>query len=184
MSKRASVGVWVCAAVSVAAAGWPAGVGAQTTGAEEISLTEVAEDAQGTPAPGGPYPRFGSLKKPEVNIRSGPGNQYPILWVYRRAWYPVQLLTRYDNYYKIRDAEAEEGWVHVNMISKRATGLVSGRDPAPLLKKPEPGARRVARLAGGVVVAIKGCEGGYCEVEVIPSGEEGYVAKTNLEMID
>jgi SH3-like domain-containing protein len=173
-------GVWLVLAQAL----WLAPLWAQTA----PSLTEVADESlvpEESQQNSGPYPRFGSLKKPEVNVRSGPGNQYPIIWIYQRAWYPIQILTRYDNYYKVRDAEAEEGWVHVNMISKRQTALVASREPALLLKKPNPQARRVARLAAGVIVAIKDCEDKpYCAVEVVPSGEEGFVLKSTLEMIE
>lgn len=129
------------------------------------------------------FPRFASLKKAEVNVRSGPGNQYPILWVYTRAGYPVQLLARYDNYYKLRDVEGEEGWAYVGMISAKKTALVGGKEPVKLLRRAVPDAVATARLAPGVVVELDECdESRFCKVE--SGGYTGWVMKNKLEMID
>jgi SH3-like domain-containing protein len=137
----------------------------------------------------GKFPRYASLKKTEVNVRSGPGNQYPILWIYQRAGYPVQLLTRYDNYYKIRDAEGEEGWVYITMVSAQRTALVGGHDgnasqPTPLYKKDNPGSGVVARLAPGLDVIMRDdvCGDAFCRVEA--NGYKGYVAKKDLLMVE
>ncbi len=127
------------------------------------------------------FPRAASLKRGEVNVRSGPGTQYPILWIYWRSGYPVALLARFDNYLKIRDLEGEEGWVHQAMIGKRVTALVGGKEPSNLYKKPTTESRVLARLAPGVLVALKSPCTTWCEVEVLPSGEEGYVAAVVLE---
>ncbi len=132
------------------------------------------------------YPWFGSLKKTEVNVRSGPGNQYPILWVYQRAGYPVEVLARYDNYYKLRDVEGEEGWVYIGMVSRKPTGLVGGKTPSNLMRRAEAGSQLVARLAPGVVVDMGECGdvsgiGNLCEVET--PGAKGYILKSHLDMV-
>lgn len=147
----------------------------------EVATTEGAP----VNVPGGKFPRYGSLKKSEVNVRSGPGNQYPILWVYQRAGYPVQLLARYDNYYKLRDVEGEEGWAYIGMIAPKLTGLVGGKDPAMLRKHEAPDSPVVARLAPGVVVEMIECTDSVapvCKVET--NGFKGWVQKSRLEMVD
>lgn len=128
------------------------------------------------------FPRYATLKKGEVNVRSGPGNEYPVLWIYQRAGYPVQLLARYDNYYKMRDAEAEEGWVYVGMVSAQKGGLVGGQQPAPLFRKADAASPMVAKLAPGVVVELDACDGAFCKVET--SGYKGWIEKSRLVMVD
>ena len=91
-----------------------------------LPLAALAQPEEGA-KPGEVFPRNASLKRGEVNVRSGPGAEYPLLWTYHRNGYPVALLARFDNYLKIRDNEGEEGWVHVAMVGKRLTALVSGR---------------------------------------------------------
>jgi SH3-like domain-containing protein len=142
--------------------------------------------AGGGPASFGKFPWYGSLKKTEINVRSGPGSQYPILWIYQRPGYPVQVLTRYDNYYRVRDVEGEEGWVYVGMVSRKQTALVGGKVALNLLKKPTPDTVVLARLAPGVMVEIEKCqtpaEGGFCEVRA--AGWTGWVGKRGLLMVD
>jgi SH3-like domain-containing protein len=139
-------------------------------------------EAEAGANPGEIFPRAASLKRGEVNVRSGPGTQYPILWIYWRAGYPVALVARFDNYLKIRDFEGEEGWVHQAMVSKRVTALVNTKEPARLLKKPAADSRAVARLGNGVLVALTEPCTDWCSVEVIPSGEEGYLRPADLEL--
>lgn len=134
----------------------------------------------------GAFPWYGSLKKSEVNVRSGPGNQYPILWIYQRMGYPVEILARYDNYYKIKDVEGEEGWTYIGLISRRAMGLVGGKAPANLLRHAKKGSPLVARLAPGVIVEMGDCNtvselGTLCFVEA--PGAKGYINKESLDMV-
>lgn len=163
----------------------PALVSAQDDASGPAS--ETATPPEGTPVntPGGKFPRYASLKKTEVNVRSGPGNQYPILWVYQRSGYPVQLLARYDNYYKLRDVEGEEGWAYIGMISARLTGLVAGKEPAPLRRHEAPDSPVVARLAPGVSVELLECNTAsptMCKVET--AGYKGWILKSSLEMVE
>lgn len=148
-----------------------------------LALAAAAWTAPSAWAQGQAFPFFASVKKGEVNVRSGPGNQYPILWVYQRPGYPVQVQARYDNYYKLRDAEGEEGWVYIGMISRKKTGLVGGQHPVALYRDNNAGSDVLARLAPGVVVSLEDheCAGDYCEVSV--DGYDGWVAKTTLLMV-
>lgn len=145
-----------------------------------LLLAGVATSAVAQDQPGFPY--YASVKRGEVNVRSGPGNQYPILWIYQRAGYPVQVLAKYDNYYKIRDAEDEEGWVFVGMISAKKTGLVGGRNPAPLYRKDTNTSEIVAKLAPNVVVELNECSTTLCKVEV--DDFKGWIEKSRLLMIE
>lgn len=154
-------------------------------GSAGLAASAHAAISEDGPA-GAVFPWYGSLKKTEVNVRSGPGNQYPILWIYQRAGYPVQVLARYDNYYKIRDVEGEEGWTYVGMVSKRIMGLVGGKAPANLTRHATADSQVVARLAPGVVVEMDDCDdvanvGTLCKVNA--SGTKGWVNKRSLEMV-
>jgi SH3-like domain-containing protein len=154
--------------------------------AEEEATTVSDTAAANVDKTGRPFPWYGSLKKSEVNVRSGPGVKYPILWVYMRPGYPVQVLTRYDNYYKLRDVEGEEGWTYIGMVSKKVTGLVGGQDPANLYHKEDTTSRVVARLAPGVIVDMESCTTSVtptlCKVET--NGYKGWIAKERLEMTE
>lgn len=145
-----------------------------------LLLAGIAASAVAQDQPGFPY--YASVKRGEVNVRSGPGNQYPILWIYQRAGYPVQVLAKYDNYYKIRDAEDEEGWVYIGMISGKKTGLIGGRNPAPLYRKDTNTSGIVAKLAPNVVVELGECTPTLCKVEV--DDFKGWIEKSRLLMVE
>ncbi len=123
------------------------------------------------------FPRAASLKKSEVNVRAGPGTRYPILWVFERKGWPVLLLTRFDNWYKIRDIEGEEGWVYLSMISSARTAVISHGEPAALYKKPD-SPEKILRFENGVIVNLLTCAPTLCEVDYI--GTEGWVEKNRL----
>jgi SH3-like domain-containing protein len=153
---------------------------------QEVNPATPPQNAMAEPTakPLKEFPRYASVKKGEVNVRSGPGNQYPILWVYQRAGYPVRLLTRYDNYFKVRDVEGEEGWVYIGMVSARKTALVRTDNPVPLYRRDNPESDVVAKLGKNVVVELDddGCTGPLCRIDV--EGLRGWVAKTALTMLD
>src|SRR5690606_41387164 len=96
-----------------------------------------------------PIPRFVSLRANEVNLRAGPGMQYPIEWVYRRPDLPVEVIDEFDNWRKLRDWEGTEGWVHSSMIQAKRTAQVlampDGR-PRTLRRAPAAEAPAVATL--------------------------------------
>ena len=64
-----------------------------------------------------PLPRFASLKADEVNMRAGPGQSYPVEWVFTRKGLPVEIVAEYDQWRKIQDIDGTVGWVHRVMLS-------------------------------------------------------------------
>ncbi len=50
-----------------------------------------------------PLPRFVSLRAQEVNLRTGPGVQYPVDWVYHRRHLPLEIIAEYGTWRKVRD---------------------------------------------------------------------------------
>ena len=82
-----------------------------------------------------PLPRFISLSAGVANMRSGPGEQYPINWVYKRKLYPLVVISEYENWRQVRDIDGTEGWMHRVLLSGKRTALVV-RDNATLLQEP------------------------------------------------
>ena len=52
-----------------------------------------------------------------ANIRSGPGTTHDILW---RAgkFYPFNVLEKSGAWYRFRDFEGDEGWIHKSLVRK------------------------------------------------------------------
>lgn len=124
-----------------------------------------------------PLPRFVSLGSGKVNLRKGPGRQYPIMWVYLRRGLPVEIIAEYDLWRQIRDHDNTVGWVQKNLLSGKRTGLVTGAVRA-LRDEPAADAATVALLAPGVVGEIGGCKGEWCAFRA--KGYDGWLPRDQL----
>lgn len=140
-------------------------------------LPARAEDSRRGSATGLPVPRFVALGSSEVNVRTGPGNQYPIAWVYQRRGLPVEIVAEFEYYRKVRDRDGAEGWVHKNLLSGRRTALVVGQVRA-LNRDPDPGAPPVMFAEPGVQGRLKSCRNDWCEMEI--SGRSGFIPRQHV----
>ena len=73
-----------------------------------------------------PLPRYVSLRAGEVNLRTGPGVQYPVDWVYLRQNLPMEIIAEYGTWRKVRDWQGTQGWVHQSMVSGLRTLIITG----------------------------------------------------------
>ena len=114
-----------------------------------------------------PLPRFVSLRAGEVNLRTGPGVQYPVDWVFQRQNLPVEVIREYRTWRLIRDWQGTQGWVHQSMLSGRRTFIVVG-SMRTLRREPDSKSRPVARAEPGVIGDVDRCpEGsGWCQVNM------------------
>lgn len=122
---------------------------------------------------------YGSIRQNEANVRSGPGTQYPILWIYKKFGYPVEIIRKYQSWYQIRDVEGETGWVYKSLISKRRTTLVSEGKPIVMYREPD-ATDPLVKFAPGVILAIDHCTQYLCKV--VYGNSSGWVIKKRLEM--
>ena len=133
-----------------------------------------------------PIPRFVSLKSDRVNVRKGPGLDYPVAWVYQRIGLPVEIVKEFENWRQVRDSEGTEGWVLQNLLSGRRTALVTPWDlkatnaakPTALRDSGSDSATIVAMLEPGVLASVVACDRAWCQISV--SGQRGYVEQTRL----
>jgi len=115
---------------------------------------------------------YASLRHREVNWRSGPGERYPIKWIYQEQGYPVQVLDTYDNWRQVQEADGSMGWVHKNMLSPHRTVLV--QEENALVTKPDETAPTVAIVQPGTIGKIVRCpaEMPYCLLAFSYEGKE------------
>ncbi len=130
-----------------------------------------------------PLPRFVSLKSNKVNLRIGPGINYPVEWRYLKSGVPMEIIQEFDNWRRVRDADGAEGWINQSLLSGRRTAIAApwqrGQDTELLLRaEPDTTSRIVAKLEPGVIGNIKACNGQWCEMEF--SGHRGWLSQTQL----
>ncbi len=126
-----------------------------------------------------PLPRFVSLRAQEVNMRAGPGVQYPVEWVYKRRYLPVQIIAEYRTWRKVRDWQGTQGWVHQSMLGGRRSVIVTG-SRRTLRAEPDTKSRAIARMEPGVIGKLEKCpsEGGWCRIEA--GGRRGWLRRVEF----
>ena len=122
-------------------------------------------------------PRFVSLGAGEANMRSGPGNQYPVSWVYHRAGMPVEVIAEYGIWRQVRDPLGGTGWFNKNLLSGDRTAYVAGQ-VRTLYARSDLGSKPVWRAAPGVVAKILLCDGQWCRISV--AGKSGYILRAHV----
>lgn len=123
-----------------------------------------------------PVPRFVSVdaNQIEVNVRFGPGQQYPINWVFTRPGVPLEIIAEFDNWRKIKDYEGAEGWISARLLDGRRTIMIQGavRD---LRRTADNQARVLLRAEPGVIGRLLACRDSWCRVEI--EGQRGWLQR-------
>ena len=115
-----------------------------------------------------PLPRFVSLRADAVNLRVGPGDQYPIQWVYHRVGLPVEVLREFDVWRLVVDSQGNKGWMHEATLIDTRHFVIAGASQVTLYRSPDDQSRAAAQLMPGVVGLIERCGAGagWCRVRV------------------
>ena len=125
-----------------------------------------------------PVPRFVSLHSDKVNLRTGPGRQYPIDWVLTRKDMPVQIIAQFEHWRRIRDWEGTAGWIQEHMVVGKRNVIVNKGGVRPLYQRPDPEAPVMARAEPGVVARLAECRGAWCRVET--DDIAGWMRRTDI----
>ncbi len=144
-------------------------------GGLSIGLTLAAIPS---PALAGEVPRFVSLRADKINVRAGPGVQYPIAWVFVRRGLPVEVVAEFELWRKVRDRDGAEGWVHRSLLSGKRSVVVRSKTIGVLFQDPDSNSVPVARVEPGVVADIVKCVEGWCRVEA--AGIRGWMERSQL----
>lgn len=140
-----------------------------------LAVAPLALEAQ--TAGGDQLPRFASLRADEVNLRVGPGENYPIEWVYQRKGLPVKIIEGFQNWRRIEDRQGAKGWVLDRMLTDKRAVVVEGA-VEPLHGRPDAASPIVARAEPGVVAQLLACGGAWCRIEA--DGYSGWVQRSEL----
>ncbi len=124
-------------------------------------------------------PRFASLGRDVTNVRSGPGQKYPIKWVVQKKGLPVEIIREFDNWRRIKDHEGQEGWVYHTLLSGKRTALIIGDgavdayEDMPSHKTQK--ANVSMRLEPMSLVDVSQCIESWCELHV--AGISGWIKR-------
>ena len=138
----------------------------------------VSAQEGGPRSTGQPLPRFVTLGASVVNMRSGPGEQHPVLWVYHRDGLPVKVIGEFYQWRKVVDQDGDVGWIKSNLLSNRRNLMVIGRGTVDIKRNAAIEARVVAMANYGVIGRLETCDTTWCLIDV---GEaEGWIPRDNV----
>jgi SH3-like domain-containing protein len=141
-----------------------------------LALIPIAGSASAQSTKKTPY--WASIDEPEARMRTGPSEDFPVKWVYKRQNLPVKVVAVHETWRKVEDPDGDQGWMYVGLLSPNRTALVIGTGIAAMRDTPDPTARIAWRVEPGVVGRIDDCQKGWCRLDVL--GRTGYIEVDRL----
>ena len=106
---------------------------------------------------------FLSLKKDKVNVRYGPGFEYPIKYIYKKINLPIKQIDKKENFRRIIDLKNNSGWIHVSQL-KKVNSIIPKTDKI-LFSKPTNFSKPLAKIEKGRVLLIQNCNNNWCKIK-------------------
>ena len=110
-----------------------------------------------------PVPRFVTTKSAKVNMRLGPGREYPVAWVYKKKHFPLKVVAEFDVWRKVEDPDGSTGWIHSPLLTLQRFVLVT-EAVAEIRAAPEADAALTGVAERGVLLELLYCEEGWCRL--------------------
>lgn len=126
-----------------------------------------------------PIPRFVTLRSALVNVRAGPGFQYPVTWVYERDGLPVEIIGEFDVWRHILAPDGGTGWVHEATLRARRGFFVTAAQ-ANLRRRPDPQSGIIAYLDQNVGGVLLNCDAQTDFCKVASGNVSGYLAREDF----
>ena len=102
------------------------------------------------------------LKNSKVNVRMGPGLDYPIKFIYKKKYLPVKVVDKKENFRKVIDHKKNSGWIHISQLKKVNSVIVLSN--RILFKKPTFNSKPIANIESGKLFVLEKCKKNWCEV--------------------
>ena len=108
--------------------------------------------------------KFLSLKNKKVNVRYGPGFNYPIKFIYKKKFLPVKIIDLKENFRRIIDFKKNSGWIHISQL-KKSNSLIVLKDKI-VFKKASKFSKPIIKLEKGRLAIVKKCVRDWCKVKI------------------
>ena len=123
-------------------------------------------------------PYWASIASGQAMTRTGPGKNYPGVWLYQRRDLPIRVVKKYENWRLIQDPDGAQGWMLVTLLSDRRTAIVKPGEPRPVRTDANEAAKVHYMAEQGAVGRINKCRDGWCHVEF--GKREGYIRTSDI----
>ncbi len=119
---------------------------------------------------------FLSLKKNKVNVRYGPGFDFPVKYIYKKINFPIKQIDKKENFRRIIDIKKNSGWIHISQL-KKVNSVIALQDKV-LFKKSSLFSKPIAKIQKGRLLVILKCQNKWCKVKT--QNFKGWIDKNNL----
>jgi len=118
-----------------------------------------------------------SVSSDKLNLRSGPGTKYQVLWEYGRG-VPLMVQSSKGNWYKVKDFENDLGWVHKSMVD-RTPHMIVKQKRVNIRSRPSSKSKLVGKAVYGVVFKTLEQKSGWAKIKH-ESGLQGWIRRDLL----
>ena len=116
------------------------------------------------------------LKNSKVNVRMGPGLDYPVKFIYKKKYLPVKVIDKKENFRKVIDHKKNSGWIHISQLKKINSVIVLSN--RILFKKPTFNSKPIANIESGKLFVLEKCKKNWCEVS--SQNYSGWISMDNV----
>ena len=116
------------------------------------------------------------LKNSKVNVRMGPGLDYPVKFIYKKKYLPVKIIDKKENFRKVIDHKKNSGWIHISQLKKVNSVIVLSN--RILFKKPTFNSKPIANIESGKLFVLEKCKKNWCEVS--SQNHSGWINMDNV----
>ena len=106
---------------------------------------------------------FLMLKNNKVNVRYGPGFDYPVKFIYKKKYLPIKVIDKKENFRRIVDFKNNSGWIHTSQL-KKSKSFILLKDQL-LFSKPTQYSKPIAKISSGRLLLVKKCKLKWCRVK-------------------
>ncbi len=119
---------------------------------------------------------FLSLKNNKVNVRYGPGFDYPIKYIYKKKFLPLRIIDQKENFRRVIDLKKNSGWIHISQLRKLNSLIVTKEKI--LFKNKSKFSEPLVKLNQGRLVLISKCVPSWCKVKT--GNYRGWISLDNV----
>ena len=103
------------------------------------------------------------LKNNKVNVRYGPGFDYPVKYIYKKKNLPIKVVDKKENFRKIIDFKKNSGWIHVSQLKKGKSFILL--DDEILFSNSTKFSKPLIKIKKGRLLLVKKCIKNWCKVK-------------------
>ena len=107
--------------------------------------------------------KFLSLKKSKVNVRYGPGLDYPVKYIYKKLNLPLKIIDTKENFRRIIDFKKNSGWVHISQL-KKSKSIITLENKI-IFKKPSLFSKPIIKIEKGRLLILEKCKVKWCKIK-------------------